>query len=65
MGRTFSLASRRTYEAFAQPRDDHALLVAVSLLAEEFGKDRPSAGLAATAVRREELELICFEYVTS
>lgn len=63
MGRSLHAKLKRAYETFTEARDDDALLTAVSLLAEEFGKERPSAG-TASAIRREDLELICFEYVT-
>lgn len=63
MGRSLHTKLKRTYEAFTQSRDDDALLAAVGLLAEEFGKERSSTGVA-TAIRPEDLELICFEYVT-
>jgi hypothetical protein len=36
----------------------------VGILAEEFSKERPVEDRAGTT-RREDLELICFEYVTS
>jgi SNF2 family DNA or RNA helicase len=63
MGRSLHAKLKRTYEAFSQTRDDDALLAAVGILAEEFGKDRPSEGQTAV-MRCEDLELICFEYVT-
>ena len=41
-----------------------SLLTAVSLLAEEFAKERPATDSSART-RREDLRLICFEYVTA
>lgn len=63
MGRSLHAKLKRAYEAFTQSRDDDAMLAAVAVLADEFGKDRPSTG-ASAVMRREDLELICFEYVT-
>jgi hypothetical protein len=63
MGRSLHAKLKRAHHAFVQARDDVGLLSAVGILAEEFGKDRPSAGPTA-AMNRENLELICFEYVT-
>jgi hypothetical protein len=63
MGRSLHAKLKRAYEAFAQSRGDDALLTAVSVLADEFGKDRPTMVHPITLLR-ENLELICFEYVT-
>jgi hypothetical protein len=43
---------------------DSALLDAVSALAAEFSKDRPTTTQAKGALVRDDLTLICFEYVT-
>lgn len=50
-------------DAWSQTRDDGSLLAAVRVLADEFGKARPSRN-PMTPIRREDLELICFEYIT-
>ena len=64
MGRSLHVKLRKAREAWSQSRDDGSLLAAVTVLADEFAKDRSASGPAA-AIRREDLELICFEYVTS
>lgn len=63
MGRSLHAKLRRAHAAWADTRDDAALLTAVGILAGEFGKERPSSR-PTSAVQREDLELICFEYVT-
>ena len=63
MGRSLHLKLKKAHESWADGRDDQALLTAVSLLAEQFGKDR-SPRDAASPLRREDLQLICFELVT-
>ena len=51
------------FDSWSSTRDDGSLLAAVAVLAAEFAKDRPTSERLAT-VRREDLDLICFEYVT-
>ncbi|NLE37139.1 MAG: helicase [Pirellulaceae bacterium] len=63
MGRALHLKLRKTYDTWAETRDDAALLAAVAVLADQFGKQRPAAETTGS-VGREDLELICFEYVT-
>ncbi|MFI5336603.1 MAG: hypothetical protein ACHQ5A_07455 [Opitutales bacterium] len=43
--------------------DDAALVEEVVMLAEQFGKQRAADG-PIKRVSREDLELICFEYVS-
>ena len=63
MGRSLHVKLRKAYRGWQESRDDGGLLAAISLLAEEFGKAEPV--LESTgAMRREDLELICFESVT-
>lgn len=62
MGRSLHVKLRKSHQSWSEHRDDHGLLAAVGILAGEFGKDQPAAERTA-AVRREDLELICFEYV--
>jgi hypothetical protein len=45
--------------------DDGALLTAVLSLASDFGKDVVAEEHGIAPIRREELELVCFEYVSS
>lgn len=63
MGRSLHLKLKRAYEDWGRSRDDVALLEAVGALADEFGKERAKPERSAP-LRREDLELICFEYVT-
>lgn len=63
MGRSLHAKLKRAHEAFVQTHDEGALLTAVSLLADEFGKERARTSLVATT-QREHLELICFEHLT-
>ncbi|MCH7728172.1 MAG: helicase, partial [Planctomycetes bacterium] len=63
MGRSLHVKLRKTYDAWHETRDDTVLLAAVGVLAEEFSKDTPSS-TSPGATARDDLELICFEYVT-
>ena len=63
MGRSLHAKLRRAYQSWQDGHDDAALLAAVGVLADEFGK-APSANEPTGSTRREHLELICFEYVT-
>jgi superfamily II DNA or RNA helicase len=64
MGRALHAKLKKAQEAWASSRDDNALLAEISVLAEEFAKDRATDELPASLIR-ESLELICFEYLTS
>jgi len=63
MGRSLQVKLRGAHQDWSKGRDDAALLAAVAAMAEQFAKDRPTNGRAGST-RREDLELICFEYVT-
>jgi hypothetical protein len=63
MGRSIHVKLRKAYESWSDGRDDQQLLAVVSTLAEEFAKDRPPPD-SARVTRREDLQLICFEYLT-
>ncbi len=56
---------KAAHAAWRGDGDDGALLAAVESLAADFAKDSNGDGAAATALTREQLELICFEYVSS
>jgi hypothetical protein len=62
MGRSLHAKLRKAFEAWSESRNDGELLSAVSIMAQEFGKER-TAGEIHAAVRAEDLQLICFEYV--
>jgi hypothetical protein len=64
MGRSLHLKLRQAYDLWTQSHGDQDLVSAVAELAEQFGKARPTAD-ARTRLSREDLELICFEYLTA
>ena len=64
MGRSLHVKLRESFAAWTEARDDAGLLAAVAQLAEQFGKERPTAG-GAPRLRREDLDLICSEFVTA
>jgi hypothetical protein len=63
MGRALHVKLKAIYETWATDRDDGAMLAAAVTMADEFGKVRP-APAGSGALRREDLTLICFEYVS-
>ena len=63
MGRSLHVKLRGVYQTWRESRDDTVLLAAVAVMADEFSKDRP-ADEAIGATSREDLDLVCFEYVT-
>ncbi|MHC5053960.1 MAG: helicase-related protein [Planctomycetota bacterium] len=52
------------YDGWEASRDDAVFLSEIASLEEQFGKER-RAGRTAETISREDLELICFEYVSS
>lgn len=64
MGRSLHLKLKAAEAAWSAATDDAALLATVAALAAEFSKARPLAD-AGPSLRREDLRLICFEYVTA
>ena len=63
MGRSLHVKLREAYDLWTQSHGDQDVVSAVAELAEQFGKARPTAD-ARTRLSREDLELICFEYLT-
>jgi hypothetical protein len=63
MGRALHVRLKAAYEAWKGARDDCILVDEVAIMANQFGKERSPAG-TGMQLRREDLELICFEYVT-
>ncbi len=53
------------YKDWGKDRDDTQLLETVQALAREFAKDDPSSEADITSLGRDDLKLICFEYVSS
>ncbi len=62
MGRALHVKLRNAYDGWAAVRDDAVLLQAVADLADEFSKPKQSPA-TSTALQRNDLQLICFEYV--
>ncbi|MFN0054550.1 MAG: hypothetical protein ACKV0T_20435, partial [Planctomycetales bacterium] len=63
MGRALHNKLKDAHQEWSASRDDKALLEDVSALAGEFSKERPTTE-AKGALCRDDLTLICFEYVT-
>lgn len=63
MGRSLHVKLRRAHDSWSDNRDDAALLAAIGVLANQFAKERTTPE-SIGKTRREDLELICFEYVT-
>lgn len=63
MGRALHKKLKDAHQEWSASRDDNALLDVVSALATEFSKDRPPTEVKG-ALGRDDLTLICFEYVT-
>jgi SNF2 family DNA or RNA helicase len=63
MGKSLQVKLRTALAAWEESHDDADLLAEIAGLAEQFGKERP-ASPTVRSLRREELELICFEFVT-
>jgi hypothetical protein len=64
MGRFAAKRLKAVYAEWTQQHDDATLLDAVGSLAADFGKQAPDTEPRAATPRREDLELICFEYVS-
>jgi hypothetical protein len=62
-GRALHTRLKGVYDAWTHGRADQALIDEVASLAQHFGKD-PSRAAGVSRLRREDLELICFEYVS-
>lgn len=63
MGRSLHKKLKEAHNSWSASRDDAALLDAVTALAVEFSKDRPVSN-SAGGLQREDLSLMCFEYLT-
>lgn len=55
---------RTAYKGWSEDRQDAALLEQIGQWAQDFGK-ADAEGQIGTALRREDLKLVCFEYVSS
>jgi hypothetical protein len=63
MGRSLHAKLRVAFDSWSKANDDAELVSAVAALADEFGKERPATN-GVKRLHREDLELICFAYVT-
>jgi hypothetical protein len=63
MGRALHARLRTAHEGWKASRNDATLVEEVLTLSEQFGKQR-AADAPLKRLSREDLELICFEYVT-
>jgi len=64
MGRALHVKLKDIYEEWASSHDDTALLSTVGVLADQFAKDRqPTTNVRR--LKREDLELICYEYLSA
>jgi superfamily II DNA or RNA helicase len=63
MGRALHANLKSAHESWKESRDDATLVEKVLALAKQFGKQRADDA-PLKRLRREDLELICFEYVT-
>jgi hypothetical protein len=64
MGKAVHAKLRAAADAWNETKDDAELLATVSALAEQFGKE-PSPTSPVTALTKDDLTLICFEYITA
>ena len=63
MGRAIHVKLKTAHEAWKSSKHDAKLVEEVVTLAEQFGKQRDNGG-PTKRLLREDLELICFEYVS-
>jgi SNF2 family DNA or RNA helicase/HKD family nuclease len=63
MGRSLHTKLKTANETWKSDKDDGVLVDTVAELADQFGKEKPTAS-SQKRLRREDLELICFEYVS-
>ena len=64
MGRALHTKLKAAHESWKASKDDAALVEGVVLLSEQFGKQRAEDS-PTRRLSREDLELVCFEYVSS
>ena len=64
MGRFAIKRLKATYAEWSTGRDDQVLLSAVQSLAADYGKEPTDSASRETTLARENLELVCFEYVS-
>src|SRR5262245_40215873 len=64
MGKALHARLRGLYEEWGSQKDDKTLIGAIHSLSEQFGKEKTSQG-PSKRLDREDLELICYEHVSS
>jgi hypothetical protein len=64
MGRALQVRLKEIYDLWVSSRDDMELLAEIGDLAAQFAKERP-AGVVADRLKREDLDLICYEYLSA
>lgn len=65
MGKFAVKRLKAAYKEWSEGKDDATLLETVSGLAEDFGKDVPGSNESDHLLQRDDLELICFDYLSS
>jgi superfamily II DNA or RNA helicase len=63
MGKALHARLRALFEEWGTQKDDPALIEAIHTMSEQFGKRKPAEG-PAKRLTREDLELICYEYLS-
>ena len=63
MGRSLHVKLRKAHDTWSENHEDASLLTAIGVLADQFSKERTTPE-SIGKTRREDLELVCFEYVT-
>ena len=64
MGRALHAKLKTAYDGWKTSGDDAMFIHAIVALADQFGKQKPPAA-GTRRLSREDLELICFEYVSA
>ena len=65
MGKSVLKRLKKAYKSWTETKRDEELLGAVQSLASDYARDDTDEGRQALPFCREDLELICFEYVSS
>jgi hypothetical protein len=63
MSRGIHVKLKAAYDAWKDSRNDSDLVTEVHRLSEQFGKERPLAA-PSRRLQREDIELICFGYLS-
>src|SRR5207249_2440422 len=63
MGKALHARLRGLYEEWGTQKDDNALIEAIHTLSDQFGKEKTSQ-VTTKRLTREDLELICYEYLS-